>query len=240
MSKKENPLINESKQIEEKYKQVSENYRTSFEELNTQRDKCRALVDDCISLLESIKKAPIFYSRNLNKEIKKIKKDEEIYQTEYIKQKNKQKELYFDIGALAIGGGVIFTFRNYLEDYFDKKDKKIMAAIIMAIFFVFFFICYLFKKFFNSQTNIELIRHIETLNKEIILLDNLETLCQISQDELEKIYNNTKIEYEYLKQFESYEFKNIDNDSKERFKTLINTIQFIIQKLKESIEDLES
>ena len=239
MSKKQNPLLDEAKELEKEYDSTVKKYMSAFEELNGYRDLCKNLVDDSIFLLESIKKAPIKYSLNLKNEIKKIRKSEEIYKANYIKQKNKQKELYVDAGVLAVGGGAIYSFRNYLKDHFKNKDNKVKAAFIMVIFFALFVVIYLVKKFFNYKGDKELVDHIDDLKKEIIVLNNLITINQLHTDELKKLYENTEKEYEYLNQFESFEFKNIDADSRERFKTLVNMIQFLIQKLNESIEDFD-
>lgn len=239
MSEKQSPLVDEAKELEKEYDAIAKKYISAFDELNSCRDLCKNLVDDSIALLESIKKAPITYSLNLKNEIKKIRKNEGIFATNYIKQKNRQKELYADAGALVLGGSFVFCFRNYLKDYFDEKDNKVIAGFIFVLFFAFFIVIYLVKKFFNYKGDKELIEHIDKLKKETIILNNQISINQINTDELKKLYSITKKEYDYLKQFESYNFKNIDSVSKERLKTLVNMIQYVIQKLNESIEDFD-
>ena len=198
------------------YKEVCESLKDKYTELDKESDSAIELISDVEALVESIRRRPWSF-KAVKRKIAICKKS--FIDSKELKRKERNNNITADIvaGGVAVGGITLIAF---YKELFKKNIMLFIVCLALIVFVVAGLLVY--KLFSGIKTAKKAYKQYQLVTEEIY--KNRGLLAQ-ADGLLRKIQDNASVVrtiYSELGEFRGGDFKELPEETKDRFSELYN------------------
>lgn len=215
-SKQKKEALADLDRANKEYKDVCEALKDKYNELDNESDAAIELITDVEALVESVRRRPWSY-RTTKKRIAVCKKN--FINSKELKRKERNKNITADIvaGGVAVGGLTLIAF--YKEMF--KKNIVLFFLCMALIVFVAAGLL-IFKLFSGIKTTKEAYAQCQLVAKETYKNRGLLTQADGLLKKIQVTAHASQILYSELSGFHSNDFKELSEETKDKFTELYN------------------